>query len=68
LKLQDAEADFERMKKHYGDAVVLQDAKSLKGAETDAEAVATALDSVKTSLASSPELGKQADELLSQFS
>jgi hypothetical protein len=33
LKMQDAESAFERMKKHYGDAVVLQDTKSLKGAE-----------------------------------
>ena len=29
LKMQEAEAAFERMKKHYGDAVVLQDAKAL---------------------------------------
>ena len=27
LKMQEAEAAFERMKKHYGDAVVLQDTK-----------------------------------------
>ncbi len=38
LRMQEAEAAFERMKKHYGDAVVLQDAASLKGAEKDAEA------------------------------
>ena len=35
LKMQEAEAAFERMKKHYGDAVVLQDTKSLDGAEAD---------------------------------
>jgi methyl-accepting chemotaxis protein len=67
LKMQEAEASFERMKKHYGDAVVLQDAKSLDGAEKDAEATQAALDSVKASLASSPELAKQADGLLAQF-
>ena len=67
LKMSEAEAAFERMKKHYGDAVVLQDAGSLKGAEKDAEATAVALDAVKASLASSPELGKQADSLLAQF-
>jgi len=67
LKMQDAEAAFERMKKKYGDAVVLQDANSLKGAETDAVATEAALEVVKTALASSPELGKQADDLLSQF-
>ena len=67
LKMSEAEASFERMKKHYGDAVVLQDAGSLKGAEKDSEATAAALDAIKTSLASSPELSKQADGLLSQF-
>ena len=67
LKMQEAEAAFERMKKHYGDAVVLQDTKSLDGGAKDAEAVAAALEQVKTVLASSPELGKQADNLLAQF-
>jgi methyl-accepting chemotaxis protein len=67
LKMQEAEAAFERMKKHYGDAVVLQDTKSLDGGAKDAEAVAAALEQVKTVLASSPELGKQADDLLAQF-
>jgi methyl-accepting chemotaxis protein len=68
LKMQEAEAAFERMKKHYGDAVVLQDAGALKGAETDADATASALEEVKTELASSAELSKQADGLLAQFS
>ena len=67
LKIQDAEASFERMKKHYGDAVVLQDAKSLKAAEADAEETGAALGEVKAALASSPELSKQADGLLVQF-
>ena len=67
LRMQDAQASFERMKKHYGDAVVLQDAGSLKGAEVDAEATAAALGEVKTELASSPELGKVADGLVTQF-
>ncbi|MGD0735666.1 MAG: methyl-accepting chemotaxis protein [Terracidiphilus sp.] len=68
LKMQEAEAAFERMKRHYGDAVVLQDFKSLDGAEKDAEAAAAALEDVKTSLGAAPELGKQADDLLAQFS
>jgi methyl-accepting chemotaxis protein len=67
LKMQEAEAAFERMKKHYGDAVVLQDSKSLDGGAKDAEAVAAALEQVKAVLSSSPELGKQADVLLAQF-
>jgi len=67
LKMQEAEAAFERMKKHYGDAVVLQDAKSLDGGAKDAEAVDEALGEVKTALAASPELSKQADGLIAQF-
>jgi methyl-accepting chemotaxis protein len=68
LNMQHAQASFERMKKHYGDAVVLQDANSLKGAEADAEATAASLEQVKAVLVSSPQLGKQADDLLAQFS
>src|SRR5208282_2126235 len=68
LKMQEAEASFERMKKRYSDAVVLQDAASLKGAETDAQATGAALNAVKTALASAPELEKQADALLDRFS
>jgi methyl-accepting chemotaxis protein len=68
LRMQDAESAFERMKKHYGDAVVLQDAGALKGAETDAEATANALAAVKDALSASPELGRQADSLMEQFS
>src|SRR5580658_6596541 len=68
LRMQEAEAAFERMKKHDGDAVVLQDSKSLDGAEKDADATAAALTEVKRVLSSSAELGKQADGLLAQFS
>jgi methyl-accepting chemotaxis protein len=67
LKMQEAEASFERMKKHYGDAVVLQDAASLKGAAADADSTAAALTEVKSALSASPELGKQANDLLTQF-
>ena len=67
LRMQEAEAAFERMKKHYGDAVILQDSASLNGAAKDAEDTAAALGAVKTSLAGIPELETQADSLLSQF-
>ena len=68
LRMQDAQTSFERMKKHYGDAVVLQDAKSLDGAEKDAVTATGALQQVQAALASSPELEKQADSLFAQFS
>jgi methyl-accepting chemotaxis protein len=67
MKMQEAEAAFERMKKQYGDAVVLQDAKSLASGAKEAETTATALGEVKSSLALTPELGQQADALLAQF-
>jgi methyl-accepting chemotaxis protein len=65
--MQEAEAAFERMKKHYGDSVVLQDAAPLASAEKDAAATAAALDEVKSVMVSSPELSKQVDELIAQF-
>jgi methyl-accepting chemotaxis protein len=67
LKMQETESAFERMKKHYGDSVVLQDAAPLASAEKDAEETAAALGQVKNVLASIPELGKQADDLIAQF-
>jgi methyl-accepting chemotaxis protein len=68
LRMQEAEAAFERMKKHDGDAVVLQDAKALDGAAADAEATANALAAVKSSLAAAPALGVKASGLLDEFS
>lgn len=68
LRMQEAEAAFERMKKHFGDAVVLQDADALAGAEKEAKTTAAALSELKILLAASPELGKKADTLLTQFS
>ena len=68
LRMQEAEAAFERMKKHYGDAVVLQDQKSLVGAAQDGAATQEALAAVKASLSSSPRLGPKANDLADQFS
>ncbi len=68
IKMQEAESAFERMKKHDSDAVVLQDPASLKGGEIDAQSTAAALNAVRTALASSPELGKQAEALVARFS
>ena len=67
LQMQVAESGFERMIKHYGDAVVLQDAAALAGADKDADAVVVALTAVKKSLSSDPVLGTQADAMISQF-
>jgi methyl-accepting chemotaxis protein len=67
LKIQDAEANFERMKKHYGDAVVLQDQGALLNGDKDAEATASALQALHSTLEFSPELSKQTQDLQAQF-
>jgi methyl-accepting chemotaxis protein len=67
LKMQEAEAAFERMKKHYGDAVVLQDAKALQDAAGDAQVAEQALGVVKNGLASVPHLAPKAESLESDF-
>jgi len=67
LCLQAAEASFERMTKHYGDAVVLQDTKGLADAEKEADATAQALDDARGALAQTPGLNEKAANLLSQF-
>lgn len=67
LRMQEAEAAFERMKKHYGDAVVLQDKKALDGAEKDAESTAAALTEAQQALSGVGDLEKQADALLDRF-
>lgn len=67
LRIQAAEASFERMKKHYGDAVVLQDQKALADAEKDAAATASALDEAKRALNGTGELETQVEGLASQF-
>ena len=67
LRMQEAEASFERVKKHYEDAVVLQDASGLQAAAKEADDCAAALGTVRDSLAPMPDLSKQADSILSQF-
>ncbi len=67
LQIEDSKAAFERMKKHYGDAVVLQDQKALSGAEADAEATAQGLGQVRDALSASPDLAAPADALVRQF-
>jgi methyl-accepting chemotaxis protein len=67
IKMQEAEASFERMKKHYGDVVVLQDDAALKTAEKDAEQTRAALANVQESLHGSPALAHQAEDLMARF-
>ncbi|WP_420236693.1 methyl-accepting chemotaxis protein [Telmatobacter bradus] len=67
LQMQAAEASFERMKKRYGDAVVLQDQASLSGGEKEAQGTQDALTEVVNSLKDDPELHKQAEDIFASF-
>ena len=68
LRLQDAEASFQRLQKRYKDAVLLEDPGTLSAAEKDADAVESALSGLRALLKDSPELARQADDLVLRFS
>jgi methyl-accepting chemotaxis protein len=67
LKMQEAEASFERLKKRYNDAILLEDASVLTSADKDAAATQAALTMARNNLAGSPDLMRQADRLLEQL-
>jgi methyl-accepting chemotaxis protein len=67
LRMQDVEADFERMKKHYQDAVVLQDQNALATGDKDAADTAEALSAVKIAVAGVPALASVAKRLETEF-
>jgi len=67
LKVEAAEASFEKMTKHYGDAVVLQDPGALAGADKDANDADQALSETKSLLAADPVLGEKAAGIAKQF-
>ena len=67
LSSQDASANFQKVAKRYGDAVLMQDKKALAAADAEADAVSAALRSVQENTASSPERQKQASSLSERF-
>ena len=67
LSIQEAEAGFQKVKKRYNDAVLLQDKKSLAAAEQDGQALLSALRSVKDKTGLAPELQKQISEAIDKF-
>jgi methyl-accepting chemotaxis protein len=68
LRLQGAEASFERMEQSYRDAVVLEDPGGLENSDRTADAVYADLTELRTSLAGSPELRMRAEQLIERFS
>jgi methyl-accepting chemotaxis protein len=68
MRLQAAEASFDRMMKRYGDAVVLQDKAPLAAADKEAEAAAKSLADVSAALRGTRGLAEQSDRLEMEFS
>jgi len=68
LSSQQADAAFQRMTKSYNDAIVTQNQAGLTKADTEAEAVMTALQNVKTMTAGDPDLQAQVSALIDKFS
>jgi methyl-accepting chemotaxis protein len=68
LQLQQAEASFEQLKKHDGEAILKEELEELANADKDAEATATALNNLHNALAASPDLAARVDDLTAQFS
>jgi methyl-accepting chemotaxis protein len=67
LSIQEAEAGFQKVKKRYNDAVLLQDKKALAGAEQDGQAVLEALQSVKTKAGLPIELQQAVSSAIEKF-
>jgi methyl-accepting chemotaxis protein/methyl-accepting chemotaxis protein-1 (serine sensor receptor) len=67
LSSQEASASFQKMMKRYADAVVLQDKNALEAAGQDANAVATALEDVRSHLPQGSQRQSDAAHLIDQF-
>jgi methyl-accepting chemotaxis protein len=68
LKLREAESTFEQMTRSYKEAVLLEDPGTLAVADKDAEAVEELLTVLRDNLGGSPDLARNVDDLLTQFS
>jgi methyl-accepting chemotaxis protein len=64
LSCQEAEADFQKLLKHYYDAVLLQDKGALEQSEESARAMTSALDSIQEHTGFSAARQKQVSTLL----
>jgi methyl-accepting chemotaxis protein len=67
LNSQSADAAFQKMTKHYNDAVLLQDKKVLGGADDDAEEVISHLKLVEEESSFNPERQKQVVAICDRF-
>ena len=67
LSIQEAEAGFQKVKKRYNDAVLLQDKKALAAADQDGQALLAALQSVGGKAGLTPELHGQTSAAIAKF-
>jgi len=67
LKSQEAEASFQKLIKHYSDAVLMQDTSALAQADESAQTTIAALESVHQSTAFNRARQEQVADLLSRF-
>jgi methyl-accepting chemotaxis protein len=67
LSVQEAEAGFQKVKKRYNDAVLLQDKKALAGAEQDGQSVISSLQSVKERKGLPAELQRDVSAAMDKF-
>ncbi len=67
LRLQEAEASFDRLNKRYKDAVLLENTATLAAAEADAQDVSAALLALRGHLTDAPALAPRVDDLLARF-
>lgn len=67
LKIQEARSAFNRLEKHYKDAVLMEDPANLVTAERDAETVTAALAELREQVADTPALAQQSDWLIQNF-
>ena len=67
LSSQEAEAGFQKLTKHYSDAVLMQDKNALVQADEAANAVGASLQSVQEHTEFNPERRKEASALLRNF-
>ncbi len=67
LKLKEAEASFQQLKKHYQDAVLLEDAGALAASDREADLVTSALFALRLQLEDSPELARRSEAIQTRF-
>jgi methyl-accepting chemotaxis protein len=67
LKSQEAEANFQKLIKHYSDAVLMQDRSALSQADESAQTITEALESVQKNTAFNGARQQQVADLLARF-